>query len=59
VNEKIDRQKLIDSARLSARVQGCLCQPEVRLRELRPKIFSAEVLHDRACPLAPGGGADA
>jgi hypothetical protein len=55
----IDRQQLIDSARFSARLHGCVCDPEIRLLELRPQIFSAEVRHDDFCPLGVERGRDA
>lgn len=45
----LSREKMIEGAKLSAKVEGCTCDPDVRLRELRPLVFSAEVAHERGC----------
>jgi hypothetical protein len=46
---QLTREQLIAGARLGALVGGCTCTPEVRLRELRPGIFVADVAHDPTC----------
>jgi hypothetical protein len=44
-------EKLIEAARLQARMAGCVCSPRIYLRELSPQVYSAEVSHDSRCPL--------
>ena len=46
---RMSRLSMIESAKLSARIAGCSCTPDVRLRELRPGIFIADVAHDGDC----------
>jgi hypothetical protein len=52
----LDREALIANAKLAAKVQGCACNPNVRVRELRPQIYSAEIGHEYWCPLVGGTG---
>lgn len=47
--KRFARREMIESARLAARLSGCTCRAEVELRELRPGMFCAEVLHDSDC----------
>jgi hypothetical protein len=56
--KKIDerKQKLIDPAKLAAKVQGCACTPTVRLREWLPQVYGAEVVHEHWCPVVSGAG---
>ncbi len=50
----IDKKLLIESARISARIRGCLCNPKITLREFVPKVYTAECEHADACPLVSG-----
>jgi len=52
----VSRERMIEAARLAAKVQGCCCKPDVHLRELRPGVFSAEVKHDSYCRPVGGTG---
>jgi len=46
---QLSRAQLIESAKLGARISGCTCVPDVKLRELRPGIFVADIAHDGDC----------
>jgi hypothetical protein len=46
---QLSRAQLIESARLAARISGCSCVPDVKLRELRPGVFVADLAHDGDC----------
>lgn len=35
----------------AARAQGCRCEPDVELVEVKPGIYAATIAHDAYCPL--------
>jgi hypothetical protein len=48
----VSRQRIVDGARLSARINGCLCVPDVKIVEYAPKVYGTELQHSDHCPLS-------
>jgi len=48
------KTELIAAAKISARLAGCLCEPNIQLYEHAPQVYSSHVEHDSWCPLVSG-----
>ncbi len=40
-----------EAALRAAKAQGCVCQPDLRLAEFKPGLYSVTLAHDEWCPL--------